>query len=110
MKTINNFSKISGGIAWIIYPISGCTANCAFSYMEDPDISGYELGKNCAKGAIHSMNPAFGLVGRVVSNPVGRYVGGYAYGRVAPKVVDYFAPSERGHTCSAEQFMGGYDE
>lgn len=110
MKKSFDINDVTGGVAWIVYPVSGCAANCAFSYMEDPEISGYELGKNCAKGAVHSLNPAFGLVGRVVNNPVGRYVGGYAYGRMSPKVVDYFAPSEQSQTCSSEQFMGGYNE
>lgn len=110
MKKTVDLIDVSGGVYWVVYPVAGCAANCTFSYVEDPNISGYELGKNCAKGAIHSMNPAFGLVGKVVTNPVGRYIGGYAYGRISPKVVDYFAPSEKRYTCSADQFMGGYDE
>lgn len=112
MKKIVDLIDVSGGICWVAYPVAGCASFAAANYVTNPDVSGYDLGRSCAKGAIHSLNPGFGLVGGVVAHPLARYVGGVAYSTAVGSGVDYVAPPRKNqNTFSAEHFMMvGYNE
>jgi hypothetical protein len=67
-------ANISDGYAYLIYPAVGCGSFTCIQYIENPDSSYGDLGKSCLRGALHSANPAFNVVGRVAANPYIRYM------------------------------------
>lgn len=106
MQLTRKLSEVSGGVPFIAYPIGGCVTYMGIAYMNNPDVSGHDLGRSCGKGAIHSMNPALGLSGSVATSAFGKYMFSVAYSGASSYSVDWAVPQRKNPgTCDASSFI-----
>lgn len=82
--------NIAGGYHPLIFPAVGCCTGMTFTYINNPNAPMRDYGRNCLKGAAHGLNPAFGITGKLFTDPVAKYVAGVVYSQGSSGAIDKF--------------------